>query len=147
MPELKLQQIPVSRRGKSRLASSERAKKTNRPEINNSLLTKRYFQGKEKSWEEVVMRVAQHAGTKTGRTKEFYDAIYAGYFFPSRMAYMGTPYPFASSCFVFPVEDNLTSIMKTLGEACQVQKYGGGTGYNFSHLRPKGDVISTSGGG
>ncbi|MBI3443499.1 ribonucleotide-diphosphate reductase subunit alpha [Candidatus Woesebacteria bacterium] len=117
-----------------------------RPKINEELLAKRYMQGDEKTWENVVMRVATHAGKKTKRVQEFYEAIYAGKFFPSRMAYMGTPYPFASSCFVFPVEDNLHGIMQTLSDACQVQKYGGGTGYNFSHLRPKGDMISTSGG-
>lgn len=117
-----------------------------RPEINQSLLVKRYVQGDEKTWSDVVMRVAKHAGEKTKRTQEFYDAIYSGRLFPSRMAYMGTAHPFASSCFVFPVEDSLTGIMRTLNDACQVQKYGGGTGYNFSHLRPQGNLISTSGG-
>ena len=117
-----------------------------RPPINQDLLVKRYAQGNDKTWEDVVTRVAEHAGKKSKRVKEFYDAVYTGKFFPSRMAYMGTSHAFASSCFVFPVEDSLTSIMQTLSEACQVQKYGGGTGYNFSHLRPKSDIISTSGG-
>ncbi|MEK7091044.1 MAG: ribonucleotide-diphosphate reductase subunit alpha, partial [Patescibacteria group bacterium] len=117
-----------------------------RPEINQSLLVKRYVQGDEKTWSDVVMRVAKHAGEKTKRTQEFNNAIYSGKLFPSRMAYMGTAHPFASSCFVFPVEDSLTSIMQALNDACQVQKYGGGTGYNFSHLRPQGNLISTSGG-
>lgn len=112
--------------------------------MNTDLLAKRYFQGEEKSWEDVAKRVARHAGKKSGRVKEFYDAVYSGKFFPSRMAYMGTDRPFASSCFVFPIEDSLHSIMKTLSDACKVQKFGGGTGYNFSHLRPKGDIISTS---
>lgn len=115
-----------------------------RPKVNADLLAKRYFQDGDKSWEDVVNRVARHAGKKSGNVKEFYDAIYSGKFFPSRMAYMGTSSPFASSCFVFPIEDNLHSIMKTLSDACKVQKFGGGTGYNFSHLRPKGDLINTS---
>lgn len=117
-----------------------------RPEVNQSLLVKRYTQGEEKTWEDVVRRVAGHAGEKTGRVQEFFEAIRTGKFFPSRMAYMGTAHPFASSCFVFPVEDSLDSIMQALNDACQVQKYGGGTGYNFSHLRPQGNLISTSGG-
>jgi ribonucleoside-diphosphate reductase alpha chain len=117
-----------------------------RPEINQALLIKRYAQGEEKTWEDVAWRVARHAGQKNGHAQAFFDAIYAGHFFPSRMTYMGTTYPFASSCFVFPVEDSLTGIMQTLADACQVQKYGGGTGYNFSHLRPKGSLIHTSGG-
>ncbi|MBI2103625.1 adenosylcobalamin-dependent ribonucleoside-diphosphate reductase [Candidatus Woesebacteria bacterium] len=115
-----------------------------RPVVNANLLAKRYFQGNEKSWGDVVRRVARHAGKKSGRVREFYDAIYSGKFFPSRMSYMGTDNPFASSCFVFPVEDSLHGIMKTLSDACKVQKFGGGTGYNFSHLRPKGDLINTS---
>lgn len=118
--------------------------KMERPEINQDLLAKRYMQDGEKTWDDVVIRVSRHAGQKTGRVKEFYEAIFSGKFFPARMPYMGTQYPFASSCFVFPVEDSLTSIMQTLTDACHVQKYGGGTGYNFSHLRPKGDLINTS---
>jgi ribonucleoside-diphosphate reductase alpha chain len=117
----------------------------NRPEINLDLLAKRYVQGTEKTWDDVVMRISKHAAGKKGKNiKDFYDEVYAGNFFPSRMAYMGTPHPFASSCFVFPVEDSLHSIMQTLSDACKVQKFGGGTGYNFSHLRPKGDIINTS---
>lgn len=126
--------------------SEKESKNVMRPAANQSLLTKRYVQGDEKTWSDVVMRVARHAGEKTGRVQEFYEAIHTGGFFPSRMAYMGTAHPFASSCFVFPVEDSLSGIMQTLSDACQVQKYGGGTGYNFSHLRPKGSLISTSGG-
>lgn len=115
-----------------------------RPKPNADLLAKRYFQKNEKSWGNVITRVAKHAGKKSGRIKEFYEVISDGKFFPSRMAYMGTDKPFASSCFVFPVEDSLHGIMKTLSDACKVQKFGGGTGYNFSHLRPKGDLINTS---
>jgi len=115
-----------------------------RPGINENLVSKRYAQGDEKTWADICRRVAHHAGANSGREQEYFDAINSGLFFPSRMTYMGTDYPFASSCFVFPVEDSLAGIMKTLSDACQVQKYGGGTGYNFSHLRPKGDLINTS---
>lgn len=115
-----------------------------RPGINQSLLEKRYFQGEEKSWGDVALRVARHAGAHVGRTEEFYNAINNGEFFPSRMTYMGTEHPFASSCFVFPLEDDLASIMQTLSHACQVQKFGGGTGSNYSKLRPKGDLINSS---
>lgn len=117
-----------------------------RPEMSQNLLAKRYLQGNEKNWGDVVMRVAKHAGEKIGKVQEFYDSIHDGKFFPSRMSYMGTAHPFASSCFVFPVYDSLDSIMQTLSDACQVQKYGGGTGYNFSHLRPNRDLIKSSGG-
>jgi ribonucleoside-diphosphate reductase alpha chain len=128
------------------LISQSEPRLLSRPGINEDLLIKRYAQKGEKSWIDVAKRVAHHAGQGTGREQEFFDVVYSGKFFPSRMTYMGTDHPFASSCFVFPVEDSLEGIMQTLTDACHVQKYGGGTGYNFSRLRPKGDLIKTSGG-
>lgn len=136
--------LQTQKTNKNKKTTSRNTSQEGRPKVNANLLAKRYFQDDEKSWKDVAKRVARHAGKKSGRMREFYNAVYSGKFFPSRMAYMGTGSPFASSCFVFPVEDNLHSIMQTLSDACKVQKFGGGTGYNFSHLRPKGDLIHTS---
>jgi ribonucleoside-diphosphate reductase alpha chain len=44
-----------------------------------------------------------------------------------------------SPCFVLGIEDSISSIFKTLGEAALVQKNYGGTGFNFSNVRFKGD--------
>lgn len=46
-----------------------------------------------------------------------------------------------SSCFVLPVEDNIQSIFKTLGNAAVVHKNNGGTGFNFSHIRMRRDKV------
>lgn len=46
-----------------------------------------------------------------------------------------------SPCFVLPIEDNITSIFKTLGDAALIQKNYGGTGFNFSKIRFKGDKV------
>lgn len=46
-----------------------------------------------------------------------------------------------SSCFVLPIEDNITSIFKTLGDAAVVHKNNGGTGFNFSKIRAHGDKV------
>lgn len=46
-----------------------------------------------------------------------------------------------SSCFVLPIEDSISSIFQTLGEAAVIQKNNGGTGFNFSKIRPNRDKV------
>src|SRR3989338_4485525 len=50
-----------------------------------------------------------------------------------------------AACFVLPIEDDISSIFKTLHDAALIHKTGAGTGFNFSILRTKGDLIESSG--
>lgn len=58
----------------------------------------------------------------------------------------GTDLGLLSGCFVLPVGDSLRSIFTTLGQAAEIQRAGGGTGYSFGHLRPAGDRVTSTGG-
>jgi len=49
-----------------------------------------------------------------------------------------------SACFVIGLEDRLEGIMTTAKEAAMVQKFGGGTGFALSDIRPKGSNIKTT---
>ena len=56
----------------------------------------------------------------------------------------GTKAGTLSACFVLPLEDSMEGIMKTAHDAAMVQKFGGGTGFSLSDLRPKGATIKTT---
>lgn len=49
-----------------------------------------------------------------------------------------------SACFVVEPKDDMTDILETVKDAGLIFKSGGGVGYSFSHLRPKGTLVSST---
>ncbi|WP_437399694.1 adenosylcobalamin-dependent ribonucleoside-diphosphate reductase [Flagellimonas lutimaris] len=103
--------------------------------------------------EELFWRVAKHVASVEKEDKkkwqnEFYVLMTNLHFLPNSPTLMnaGLPNGQLSACFVLPVEDSLDSIFTTLKNMAMIHQSGGGTGYNFSQLRPHGDMVSSSGG-
>lgn len=103
-------------------------------------------------FERVAGAVAQ-AETQFGEaashwSDRFHALLAATDFLPNSPTLMnaGTALGQLSACFVLPIEDTMESIFEAVKQMALVQRTGGGTGFSFSRLRPRGDLVASTGG-
>src|SRR3954447_20747978 len=131
-----------------------------------TVLEKRYLIKNEKGKptetpEDLFWRVATVVAEADGRygandggvadmAREFYFLMTQRRFEPNSPTLMnaGRPLGQLSACFVLPVEDALSNkkngIYDTLRAMALVHQSGGGTGFSFSRLRPKNDIVRST---
>lgn len=118
------------------------------------LLEARYLMPGE-SVDELFWRVARHVAQaerlfdpehEAEHAEDFFRIMRGLLFLPNSPTLMnaGTSLGQLSACFVIPLEDSLDGIFGAVRDAALIQKTGGGVGYDFSPIRPKGDVVQST---
>jgi len=125
------------------------------------LLKKRYLRRNEQGRvvetpEQMFRRVAEHVASAEFRfggeqeelSSKFGKMMREGLFLPNSPTLMnaGLSLGQLSACFVIPIKDSLEGIFEALKHMAIIHQSGGGTGFSFSRLRPRDDVVRSTGG-
>ncbi len=104
--------------------------------------------------DQLFMRVAKaiarpddRYGDDSGETSRiFYEMVSRLDFVPNTPTLFnaGTPLGQLSACFVLPVEDSLEGIFTSAKNMAIIEQSGGGVGFDFSRLRPRGDIVRST---
>ena len=99
---------------------------------------------------QMLRRVADAIAPDPWTADTYYNTMANLDFLPNSPTLMnaGRPYPHGqlAACFVIGIEDTMESICEALRKQMLIHKTGGGTGFNFSNLRPKNSTVNSTNG-
>ncbi len=111
--------------------------------IATSILAARYLRDGETSFSDVCRRVASALGRNDEETGTFFEEMHSLRFLPNSPTLMnaGTELGQLAACFTLAVGDSIPEIFDALKWGALIHQSGGGTGYNFSSIRPKASPV------
>ena len=95
-----------------------------------------------------LARAEKTAKLKKTWERKFYKSMKYLEFLPGgrTLANAGTSNNQLANCFVMPMPDSVEGIFDSVKESSILKKNGGGVGFSFSRIRPKGDDVATTSG-